>query len=240
MTEENQKETETKGMETQETPKETQETEKDWKSESGKWENLYKGSQREVSKAQEELKRLGKRAEILDALPDRVDSIEELLAEIADNQAKIAGVEVEQPQPKLSRAEQLRQQREARKAKTSETPEADMSDPEVKAAVRAYGIVEEMGWDTDNPIVQKAWKMSSATEALEFLQKEARKSKDGEIARLVDEGVKKALKDAGLTAGETSQPSGSTEISLDKLKNMSDEDYRKNADKLWELLGTKK
>ena len=231
MTEENQKETETKGTETQEAPKETQETqtEPDWKAESTKWENLYKGSQREVSKAQEELKRLGKRAEILDNLPDRVDSIEELLAEIADNQAKIAGVEVEQPQPvPSSKVAKLRQEREARKAKTSETPEADMSDPEVKAAVRAYGIVEEMGWDADNPIVQKAWNMNTATEALEFLQKEVRKSKDGEVARLVDEGVKKALKDAGLTAGETTAPSGSSGRSFTaaEIAGMSYEEFK--------------
>ena len=218
MTEEIKKETgeaEVQTGATQETPKATQDTqtEPDWKGEAAKWkdkhDNLLKESQRRESKISER----EKRTELLEGIPERMENLEELfLASAQDTKdaiSKLSGETVEPPKP-TSRVEQLLQSREAKRH--TEPPESaeTMSDPEVKAAVRVYGIVEEMGWDADNPIVQKAWKMNTATEALEFLQKEVRKSKDGEVARLVDEGVKKALKDAGLTAGETSQPSGST------------------------------
>jgi len=174
-----------------------------------RYDNLYKESQRRESSVIEKERDLGKRAEVLDSLTIRLDGIEEYQAMQADYLEEMrSGQGIEQPPPtRRSHLDELRQKREESKKQVETKPvsETPVGDPEeLRAAVVAQSIIEDMGWDKEHPVVKKVWNLENPSEVLKILRKEVKTQRDKEA----EERLQHTLKhDYGLTKSETGGPS---------------------------------
>ena len=172
-----------------------------------RYDNLYKESQRRVSSIDEQKRKLGERAEILDTLATRLDSIEEYQAMQSDYLAEIRGTEgiEERPPTRRSHLDELRLKRE--QAGKVEKPKTETPvDPEnLRATILVQGIIADMNWDMEHPTVKKILHLEDdPQEALKILRKEQKTQRDREA----DETVQRKLKESGVTTSETAGPSG--------------------------------
>ena len=114
------------------------------KAERERFENLYKDSQRKESRIADRERKL----DVLDTIPalaQRLDSIEEYNAMQADYLEEIRGTQGIEPPQRRSHLDDLKQRRAEKPKETK--PEVKQDPEELKAAVLAQGIIEEMGWD---------------------------------------------------------------------------------------------
>lgn len=200
--------------------------------------NLYKEQiqKKESSFARRE-QELEQRAEVLNSIYPRLDSIEEYQAMQADYLEEMRGVQgiEERPQVRRSHLDELRQRREETKkqvdTKSTITKSESQVDPEdMKAAVLAQGLIKEMGWDESHPAVKKVWNLEDPKKALEILKKEQKTQRDTEN----EETVQAELKKRGVTTPETAGPSGQGTRSYTpaQIAAMSYEEYASNKESI--------
>ena len=225
---------------TEETPPKT-ETPEDLKAqltalqaEKERFENLYKDSQRKESRIAERERKL----DVLDSIPALQQEIadikeyNETMAEFLEQ--RLAG---EQPFPeqtfKPSPFQDLRRKQEERRKAPVEKkePPSEVDPEELRAAVLAQGLIEEMGWNMESPAVKKTLHLDDAQEALKILRKEAKAQREKEV----DESIQVKLKEAGITKSETGGPSGGKDIfSREVIAKMSDEEFAQHQKDLWQ------
>jgi hypothetical protein len=174
------------------------------KEQAERYENLYKDSQRKESKLAERERKL----DVLDTIPNlaqRLDSMEEYNAMMADYLEEMRGGQTIEAPTKRSHLEELRQRREqAGKVEKPKAEEPKVDPEDLRASVVAQAIIEDMGWDMDSPAVKKTLHLDDPKKALEILKKEQKAQREREV----EERYQAKLKEAGVTTSETGQPSG--------------------------------
>jgi len=171
-----------------------------------------------VSKHATEEQKLRNQVDSITGLADRQDRVEEQNALMLDYLEELRGSPEETVQPQTtSHSAKLEQQRKDREvAKPQAQPEVDPEEGE--AFYMAKTLMGIQGWDMEHPAVVKTKSMSSAKEALKFLQKAAKEENDNRI----NDGIQQKLKASGLTSAPPGGPSASSrEFSAEQIGSMS-------------------
>jgi len=174
-----------------------------------------KGLDRAASKHKAELEQARAQGNSIEAIKAQQ---EETKAMLQDFQALLKGEEVETQKP-ISAYDRLMQERAARPVSQSQQPQYNQ-----EAASEVRGLIKLRDWEVDNPDVQKAIKMGTPEEALDYLKSVAKKEDEKAIGDKVSLEIQKQLKAHGLTGGGAGTPN------IQGTKTLKVGDFRKAVD----------